>query len=72
LAAALTAAKNGLTSQLCDIIVKPIFLNSEKHGSVERKTDQPADSILSGSAESPFSVDNIKFRQIESERSHHA
>jgi hypothetical protein len=27
----LTVAKNGLTSELCDIIVKPIFLNSEKH-----------------------------------------
>ena len=26
----LTVAKNGLTSELCDIIVKPIILNSEK------------------------------------------
>jgi hypothetical protein len=30
-AALLTVAKNGLTSQLCDIIVRPIILNSEKH-----------------------------------------
>jgi hypothetical protein len=63
-------AKNGLTSELCDIIVRPIFLNSGRHGSVDRKTDQPADSILSGFGRKPFSVDNIKFRQIESELSH--